>query len=537
MLRVFYIGFAIEANLGRYATRCEETETSQDNAPRFSYTGASRRFHSTNCLQASTRRMTAAIQFPAEERSNAIRQTIARQEPAALRTFTPSQAVFTKSAGVFHWTADGRRLYDYSSGVLVANLGHNPRQWMEWFTEAMGWQPEHVGRNHRSAAELGREANSGGPGDPPYDDDRYFEAVTLTAYNAVTEIEAQAVERLVKNLQSCPGGSKLDTVMWAASGSEAIQKALWACLHRDESRDIIIATRHGFHGKKGLAGAVTGTENDHDRDPRVRFISFPMEECDDVSKYGNAFDPSKYAAELQALKDEFGDRLCCLITEPYLGGGGSYHPPKEYLQLLETFCRENDVLFILDEVQSNFGRTGCMYAFESYGIEPDIVCLGKGMGNGVPVSAAVGRGDVFASLKYGEASDTWSANPLACAAVIATLNEFEDTDVLENTRKLSKQFFTGLNRLKETGVIGKVRGEGMVFGIECNPVGDLSAADVANKVVETCYVGRDGGDGIHLLGPLANTVIRVSPPMTMTEDEARDSLELLHELVSQVASK
>eukprot|EP00913_Durusdinium_trenchii_P008793 g8259.t1 len=320
----------------------------------------------------------------------------------------------------------------------------------------MGWKPEHV---------------AGG------DENGYFEAVTLTAYNAVTEIEAAAVDRLTKNLQSSPGGTRLDSVMWSASGSEAIQKALWACLHRDESRDIIIATRHGFHGKKGLAGAVTGSETDHDRDPRVRFISFPMEECDDVSKYDDDIDLAKYEEELARLKEEFGERLCCLITEPYLGGGGSYHPQKSYMKLLENFCRENDILLIFDEVQANFGRTGAMYAFEAYGVEPDIVCLGKGLGNGVPVSAAVGRSDVFASLKYGEGSDTWSANPLACAAVLATLDEFECTDVLDNTRRLSKQFFSGLERLKDTGLICKVRGEGMVFGIECAPVGETPATD------------------------------------------------------------
>jgi 4-aminobutyrate aminotransferase-like enzyme len=460
--------------------------------------------------------MSRPIHFPNENRSNAVRETIAAREPVALRTFTPTQAVFTKSAGVFHWTSDGRRLYDYSSGVLVANLGHNPRQWMRRFCGYMGWQPEHVSGNGR--------------GD-------YFEAVTLTAYNAITDIEATAVERLLANLRSFPGGSRLDSVMWAASGSEAVQKALWACLHRDETRDVIIATRHGFHGKKGLAGAVTGSENDRDRDPRVKFISFPMEECDDISKYGDDIDLSQYEVELHALKAEYGNRLCCLITEPYLGGGGSYHPPKEYLQLLQSFCRENDVLFILDEVQSNFGRTGCMYAYETYGIEPDIVCLGKGLGNGVPVSAAVGRGDVFASLKYGEGSDTWSANPLACAAVLATLDEFEGTDVIANTNRLSQQFAAGLTRLKETGLIAKVRGEGMVFGIECADAGDLAAKDVANEIVKACYIGHEGSDGIHLLGPLANTVIRVSPPMTMTEAEAVDSLELLYELISGVAER
>ena len=116
----------------------------------------------------------------------------------------------------------------------------------------------------------------------------------MNAYNAVTPIESAAVERLIKSLQSRPGGRRLNSVMWSASGSEAIQKALWACLHRDEKRDMILATRYGFHGKKGLAGAVTGCETDHDRDPRVRFISFPMAEVDDVSKYEHTFAPNAY---------------------------------------------------------------------------------------------------------------------------------------------------------------------------------------------------------------------------------------------------
>src|SRR6185295_20327251 len=102
------------------------------------------------------------------------------------------------------------------------------------------------------------------------------------------------VRRLAANLKAAKGGSRLESVMWAASGSEAVQKALWACLHRDESRDLIVATRYGFHGKKGLAGAVTGSETDHDRDPRVKFISFPMREIDDVSKYGQPIDLEPY---------------------------------------------------------------------------------------------------------------------------------------------------------------------------------------------------------------------------------------------------
>ncbi len=465
--------------------------------------------------------MTAPIEFPGEDLSNSARRTITSQEPQALRTFTPSQMVLGRSAEVYHWTPEGRRLYDYSSGVLVANLGHNPLRWMKRFANYMGWTGEI----------LGGHAIESTPADA------FVSAVTFTAYNAITPIEAQAVARLVKNVQSWPGGNRLDTVMWAASGSEAIQKALWACLHRDETRNLIIATRYGFHGKKGLAGAVTGSETDHERDPRVKFISFPMREVDDVSKYEQPIDLAPYKRELDDLWQADGRRLNCLITEPYLGGGGSYHPPASYMQLLQAFCREHDILFIFDEVQANFGRTGRMFAFEKYGVEPDFIVLGKGLGNGVPVSAVVGRGEIMASLQYGEASDTWSANPLGCAAVLATLDEFESTGVLEHTRELTPIFFEGLNRLKETGLVQKVRGEGLVFGIECADCGGLSSKQVAVEIVKAAYIGPQGGDGIHLLGPLAGNVIRISPPNVITKLQARESLDLLNDVVTKLAER
>jgi 4-aminobutyrate aminotransferase-like enzyme len=456
-----------------------------------------------------------AIHFEQEVRSNAVRDIIAGTEPHSLRTFTPSQAVLAKSAGVFHWTPEGRRLYDFSSGVLVANLGHNPKRWMNRFTTYLGWNPSVMSST----------------------EDGFFQGVSLTAYNAITELEAIASQRLIANLNASPGGGRLNTVVWAASGSEAVQKALWACMKRDPKREGIMATRFGFHGKKGLSGAVTGSETDTDRDPRVQFISFPREECSDIDAPAKAFDPAEYRVELDRVWAASNGTIGCLITEPYLGGGGSYHPPKAYLQLLQTFCREHDILFILDEVQSNFGRTGHMYAFESYGIEPDFVCLGKGLGNGVPVSAAVGRRDVCEPMGYGATSDTWSANPISCAAVIATLDEFESTDILERTRHLSGIFCNGLRKLKETGVVVNVRGEGMVFGIECGPLGALTPNQVANAVVERSYLGNPGGDGIHLLGPLANCVIRISPPMCMTDADANACLNLLYDFAKNVADR
>jgi 4-aminobutyrate aminotransferase-like enzyme len=447
----------------------------------------------------------AAIAHAGEEQSNSLRRRLAEVEPAALRTFTPSLAVFARSAGSYHWTPEGRMLADFSSGVLVMNLGHNPTRWWKRVLE-------YLGLNHLGAA------------------GEYCHAVTLNAYNAATELEIRACERLLASLQAQPGGARCQQVMWAASGSEAIQKALWAALDRRPGEDIILSTRHGFHGKKGLAGAVTGSEQDAERDPRVRFIGFPREECIDLAARRRPIDLAPFKSELAGLWKQYGRRICCLISEPYLGGGGSFHPQKEYIQLLERFCREHDVVFILDEVQSNFGRTGSMYAFSEYGVEPDIVVLGKGLGNGVPVSAAVGRAELFASMHYGEASDTWSANPLASAAVLATLDEYESAEVLAHARQLSEVLEAGLTRLCELGPVAHVRGEGVVWGVECAAVGRHASAEVANRCVEACYRGDASGAAIHLLGPLAGNVLRVSPPLVMPLDEARAYLDAMYHI-------
>jgi hypothetical protein len=149
--------------------------------------------------------MTAPIHHQHESTSNTARDAVARLEPKTLRTFTPSQAILARSAGVFHWTPEGRRLFDFTSGVLVANLGHNPESWMTRFTEHMGW------RAH--AAGMAPPAPMG-----------FFSSLPMTAYNAATPVEIRASQTLLKVLQATPGGSRLQQVLWAASGSKRFRK-------------------------------------------------------------------------------------------------------------------------------------------------------------------------------------------------------------------------------------------------------------------------------------------------------------------------
>ena len=444
-----------------------------------------------------------AIEHSGEKRSNAIRRLIDQREPMALRTYTPTQLAIAKSAGVFHWTADGRKLYDYTSGVLVANLGHNPIEWQRKFLGYMGWLD----------AALGRRATSIGPADRLQRDCRHRGRRRPAARH-----EPAFPARRQTARADHVGGVRLrgdpEGAVGVARGGPGAR--------------LILATRYGFHGKKGLAEAVTGSERDKNRDPRVRFISFPKDECRDLSLRDAPFDPAPYRAELEAIKDEHRG-IACLITEPYLGGGGSYHPPTAYLRMLQEFCRREGIVFILDEIQANFGRTGKMYAFETYGLEPDVVVLGKGLGNGVPAACAVGRADVFAALGYGEASDTFSANPLCCAAVLATLDVFESHDVLGAARKSSAIIEEGLVAMKELPFVTHVRGEkgGMVWGVEVAAFGGKTANEMANACVLSAYRGDGNGRAVHLMGPLAKNVLRIAPPLTITEAEARDSIAAL----------
>jgi 4-aminobutyrate aminotransferase-like enzyme len=418
-------------------------------------------------------------------------------------------------------------LYDFTSGVLVANLGHNPIKWARRLCRYLGWPPEGfpASDGEYPVAETAATAPAG-----------YFPAAPVSSYNAITHVEVEASRRLVARLRDCPGGGRMEQVLWAASGSEAIQKALWAAQARDRARSMILATRYGFHGKKGLAHSVSGIESDDERDPRVRFIAFPMQECRDVAVRHEPFDPTPYRKELDALLHQYGGKIGTFITEPYLGAGGSYHPPKGYLQLLERFCRENDVVFILDEVQANFGRTGKLFAFQTYGIEPDVVVLGKGLGNGIAVSAAAGRADVLGALEYGEGSDTFSANPMAAAAVLTTLDEFESRDLIGEMAESSAVIEAGLVGLKRFPFVAHVRGEagGMVWGLEMKDHGGRSAADWANALVLACYRG-EGCDGIHLLGPLAKKVIRIGPPLTITAEEATAAMSLMDRCAAKLA--
>ena len=269
-------------------------------------------------------------------------------------------AVLAKSAGSYHWTPEGRKLADFSSGVLVMNLGHNPTRWWQRVNDYLGLrQPATGGRilRGRHAQRLQRRDRSRDAGDRA--------AVSLHADSSPAALAAS----------KCCGRPAAARRFKRRSGRRSIA----APGERHHPQHPPRLSRQKGPGRRGHRQRSTTPS----AIARVRFISFPREECISVARRQQPIDLAPYEAELSRLWSEYGSRICCLITEPYLGGGGSFHPQKEYIQLLERFCREHDIIFILDEVQANFGRTGSLFAFTEYGVEPDIVVLGKGLGNGV----------------------------------------------------------------------------------------------------------------------------------------------------------
>lgn len=432
----------------------------------------------------------SAIQHAEEPTSNAIRRSIQQYVARGHKTFTPTQLVVQRGEGVYLWNPEGKRFLDFSSGVLVTNLGNGHSLFEARYAE-------------------------------------YTDGLPRNAYNMLTSQEAEAARRLVESI----GLSGLDRVIWADSGSAAIIKAIWAVQHLSPERPIMLATRYGFHGKKGLAGDVTGETTTN---PNVRFISFPT--CDhcsliaEANKGQEASCRSLYEKELDELWQEHGEKIGLLITEPYLGAKGSFHPPKWYLQLLDKWCEEHDVVFILDEVQSCHGRTGQMYAFQTYEITPDLVALGKGIGNGVPLAAVVGTGALLDSMDYGEGSDTFSGNPHACAAALAVLDVFHNEDIVGNCQLMGMHMKAGLEDLKERfPFITFVRGEGLVWGVEMSDWNGRSGAEIATECVLRCYE-----EGLHLMGPLANTVLRVSPPLTITLEELKEGIDKMVRALARV---
>jgi 4-aminobutyrate aminotransferase len=371
---------------------------------------------------------------------------------------------------------DGNRFIDLTAGIVVANVGHS--------------HPRVVRAIQEQSARL------------------------ITCYDAVHEARAALIERLAGLLPG-PGWR----VVLLTTGSEAVEAAI-KIARLNTGRHEIVSFRGSFHGRTYGALSASGISG-----PKkgfgpllAGFIHAPYPYCyrcpvgqtpPTCALHGTA-----YLDELLA-SESTGD-VAAVLIEPYLGVGGCVFPPAGYLKALREFCDRKDVLLILDEIQSGFGRTGKMFAFEHEGIVPDILCVGKGMTSGVPTAAVLARSNYLEAMPAGSITSTNAGNPLSAAACLATIDVIEEERLVERSSELGAYFLKALSGLQQRHQrIGDVRGRGLAIALEF--VGDQGTREpnpqAAARVVQSAF-----RRGVLLLPPvgLFGNVVRITPPLTIS---------------------
>ena len=403
--------------------------------------------------------------------------------------------VWDHGQGVWVWDVDGNLYIDFTSGVLVSNLGHN--------------HPELVFAIQNQAPRM------------------------MNCYSFPTPERVAAAYRLKDMLPS-----NLDRVFMLSTGADATEAAL-RIARRYSGKQEILGFYGGFHGRTYGAMGVAGSMS-----PRRHFgvpvpggIMAPYGYCYRCF-YGKTYpDCDMYCLKMldRVIESTSSGDLGAVIVEPYQGTAGFVFPPEGWLKSLEDWARVRNVLLIIDEVQAGFGRTGKMFAIEWEDVHPQLLCLGKGMGSGIPASAVCGESKVMECMKPGELSSTWGGNPLASAAVLAVLNTMENQKLPENSRIMGEYLKARFMEMKSRfPFIGDVRGKGLVLGIEfVNPTDQFTPLpEITHKVVMGC---AEHGVLLGKLGLYGN-VIRIAPPLIITQAELDVALDVFEGVFNALSS-
>ncbi len=310
--------------------------------------------------------------------------------------------------------------------------------------------------------------------------------------------------RAAKKLKEVSG---MDRVFFTNSGAEAVEGAIkaarkYAYLKDGTTDHEIIAMEHSFHGRTFGALSVTGT-------PKYREPFEPM--------IGNV----RFARmnDLASVEELINDRTCAIILETVQGEGGLVPATEEFLKGVKALCEERDILLILDEIQCGMGRTGHMFAWQRYGVKPDIMTTAKALGCGVPVGAFLMTEKVAAnSLAAGDHGTTYGGNPLACAAVEKVLDLFEENHIIENVREVAPYLEQRLEELKEKyDCITERRGTGLMQGL----VFDCPVRDVIERALE---------NGLLLINAGAD-ILRFVPPLIISKENVDEMIEILESCI------
>ncbi len=295
----------------------------------------------------------------------------------------------------------------------------------------------------------------------------------------------------------------LDKVFFTNSGAESIEAAI-KFSRKFTKKNGIIAFNGAYHGK--TFGALSVTYNEKYRKSflplldNVHFVSYH-----DFEK-------------IEELLNNPNNNIGTIIAEPIQGETGIIVPPQDFLNKIREICDRHGLILIFDEIQSGLGRTGKMWAGEHWGVNPDIMCLAKGIAGGVPMGLTILRSEIIDCIKVGEHSSTFAGNPLACAAGSATIDSLVNDELVENSEKIGKIFKNGLLELKEKHkIIREVRGIGMMLGVEMKfDIKDVLFDGIKNGVL-LLYSGRN--------------ILRLLPPLVMDEDICKKAINLIDKLI------
>jgi 4-aminobutyrate aminotransferase len=440
-----------------------------------------------------------------------------KYEPRSMSEHVP--VVWKRGERCYIEDVDGNVFLDMTSGVLVANAGHShPR-----LVAAMKDQ-------------VGKVVNS---------------------YDFVNEYRPALAQKLVEITPP-----NLDKAFILTTGSEATEAAMkMARLYT--GRHEIISFQGGFHGRTYGAMSAGGkrsgaaTKGFGPFVPGFHQAPFPnayrpifgeMTLSCDLKKYprpwvrhsqslqtGNTpycLDYLDWFVETQTESD-----IAAIIVESYQGGAGSIIPPVEWMQGLSAWCKEYGIVFIADEVQASFGRTGKMFCFEHYGIEPNLVCMGKGISSSVPVAALVGEGAIMDVLGPGTMSSTHGGNALSSRIALENIRIIEDEGLVENAAKMGEICKQRFEELKQKySFLGDARGLGLAWGLEIIKSEDLNAklpdADKAKAIIRAAW-----DRGLLMIAPVGHygNVLRLAPPLVISEKEMNLAIDIIDEAFATVA--
>jgi len=384
-----------------------------------------------------------------------------------MRTFKRMPLTAVRGEGARVWDEQGKEYLDFTSGWAVNSLGH--------------CHPAVVGAVSEQVRTLIQTSNQ-----------------------LYTIPQLKLAELLVEN--SC-----LDRVFFCNSGVEAVEGA------------VKLARRYGKLHLGGAYRVITTIDSFHGRTLTMVAATGQLKHQEPYTPLPDGFINVGYN-NVDAIKEATTTETCAIMLEPIQGEGGVNNPDDDYLKGVRTWCDQKGILLILDEVQTGIGRIGTLFGYEQYGVEPDIIALGKGLGGGVPIGAflAKERASVFAP---GEHGSTFGGNPLACAAGYATLKFIIESDIPKRVRQTGAYLMSELEKLKSKfDYITEVRGRGLLVALQFD-------SDLSDKVVNTCLK-----HGL-LLNAVRPNAIRFIPPLNITENDVDEAIAILERVLAEVSEE